>query len=150
MAAEFNDGPLVVTRTTVVVGRVSAGRSRGSRTYVLLLSLMMIVAVIRGSTLICRLHCASDRCSPSFANAALSTAPLRNVKLLSSTKVALFSSQVVRIWSFNVFRRCMSVARVVGVTRQTLTLLTYDTTDDVTQYMCNHGVFSSLILLNTH
>ena len=60
----------------------------------------------------------SERCSPSFANAALSTAPLRNVKLLSlSTKVALFSSQVARSWSFNVFRRCISVVRrVVGMT----------------------------------
>ena len=43
----FNDAPLVVTRTrvvvvvvVVVVGRVSAGRSRGSRTSVLLLSLV--------------------------------------------------------------------------------------------------------------
>ena len=42
----FNDAPLVVTRTRVVVvvvvvgGRVSAGRSRGSRTLVLLLSLV--------------------------------------------------------------------------------------------------------------
>ena len=35
----------------------------------------------------------SERCSPSIANAALSTAPLRNVKSLSlSTKVVLFSS----------------------------------------------------------
>ena len=34
----------------------------------------------------------SERCSPSCANAALSTAPLRNVKLSLSTKVALFSS----------------------------------------------------------
>ena len=60
----------------------------------------------------------SERCSPSFANAALSTAPLRNVKLLSlSTKVALFSSQVARSWSFNVFRRCISVVRrFVGMT----------------------------------
>ena len=60
----------------------------------------------------------SERCSPSFANAAFSTAPLRNVKLLSlSTKVALFSSQVARSWSFNVFRRCISVVRrFVGMT----------------------------------
>ena len=41
----FNDAPLVVTRTrvvvvVVVVGRVSAGRFRGSRTSVLLLSLV--------------------------------------------------------------------------------------------------------------
>ena len=60
----------------------------------------------------------SERCSPSFANAALSTAPLRNVKLLSlSTKVALFFLQVALCWSFNVFRRCISVVRrVVGMT----------------------------------
>ena len=38
----FNDGPFVVTRThiVVVVGRLSAGRSRGSRTSVMLLSLV--------------------------------------------------------------------------------------------------------------
>ena len=61
----------------------------------------------------------SERCSPSFANAALSTAPLRNLKLLSlSMKVALFSSQVARSWSFNVFRRCISVVR--RVVRMTL------------------------------
>ena len=59
----------------------------------------------------------SERCSPSFANAASSTAPLRNVKLVSlSANVALYSSQVVRSWSFNVFRHCTSVRRVVGMT----------------------------------
>ena len=69
----------------------------------------------------------SDRCSPSFAKAALSTAPLRNVKLLSlSTKVALFSSQVFRSWSFTVFRRCVSVRRVVGITLLTLTVVVTD------------------------
>ena len=69
----------------------------------------------------------SDRCSPSFAKAALSTAPLRNVKLLSlSTKVALFSSQVFRSWSFTVFRRCVSVRRVVGITLLTLTVVATD------------------------
>ena len=53
----------------------------------------MIVAVIRGSTLICRLRFPRDAAHHYFVNAALSTAPLRNVKLLSlSTKVALFSS----------------------------------------------------------
>ena len=93
----FNDAPLVVTRTrvvVVVVGCVSAGRSRGSRTSVLLLSLD------RGGNPRFDINLStplSERCSPSFANAALSTAPLRNVKLLSlSTKVALFSSQVAR------------------------------------------------------
>ena len=64
----------------------------------------------------------SERCSPSFAKAALSTAPLRNVKLLSlSTKVALVSSQVVRSWSFTVFHRCVSVRRVLGITLLTFT-----------------------------
>ena len=66
----------------------------------------------------------SERRSPSFVNAALSTAPLRNVKLLSLstkvallTKVALFSSQVARSWLFNVFRRCISVVpHFVGMT----------------------------------
>ena len=63
----------------------------------------------------------SDRCSPSFAKAAL------NVKLLSlSTKVALFSSQVFRSWSFTVCRRCVSVRRVVGITLLTLTVVATD------------------------
>ena len=68
--AAFNNGPLVDGRcrfavvVLLVVGSVSARRySRGSRASVLLLSLcyaLMIVAVIIGSTLICRLHYPRD------------------------------------------------------------------------------------------
>ena len=57
-----NDAPLVVTRTrvvVVVVGRVSAGRVSGHPevgSVVVACYALMIVAVIRGSTLICRLR----------------------------------------------------------------------------------------------
>ena len=146
----------MVTRTTVVVGRVSAGRSRGSRTYVLLLSLMMIVAVIRGSTLI---HSTVEW----FDSTVRETQPIiceccvvygtvaeREVVVVVDESGVVFLASRSDLVIQRISSLYMSVRRVVGMTRQTLTLLTYDTTDDVTQYMCNHGVFSSLILLNTH
>ena len=93
----------------------------------------------------------SDRCSPSFAKAALSTAPLRNVKLLSlSTKVALFSSQVFRSWSFTVFRRCVSVRRVVGITLLTLTVVATDfavRSRRLTSLLTSSAVASSMVSL---
>ena len=100
----------------------------------------MFVAVIRGSTVgPNRSTPLSERCSPSFAKAALSTALLRNVKLLSlSTKAALFSSQVFRSWSFTVFRRSVSVRRVVG-----MTLLTFP--DVATDFAVRNRRLTSLL-----
>ena len=76
---------------------------------------LMIVAVIRGSTLIYRLHCPRDAAHQ------------------------LFSSQVARSWSFNVFRRCISVVRrVVG-----MTLLSF--TDGATDFAVRSRRLTSLL-----